>query len=240
MAYCGWGTETRRHRASRQHARRPPSHRQRAPPDSVERLLGRPGKSAVKANSSSVACWWSEVRYVCVNNLPVAVTLLEHQRNSDGRQRAELLRDIRRSSRWHNCGCVAEEACDSHGPVAIELDEPIAILRERLNARKSLLELIEYSLLDPHVRRLVCAAPHALRDPNPIGAHQLCLCIHIHGVLKRPVPVDEPVDRIDVPLPLSRCQSGHEHAQSDRERQEASHVWSPEMGCESACGAGSA
>src|SRR6266571_5017514 len=127
MAYCGWGTETRRHRASRQHARRPPSHRQRAPADSVERLLGRPGKSAVKTNSGSVACWWSEVRYVCVNNLPVAVTLLEHQRNSDSRQRAELLRDIRRSRRWHNCGCVAEEACDSDGPVAIELDEPIAI-----------------------------------------------------------------------------------------------------------------
>src|SRR6266702_3945879 len=214
MAYCGWGTETRRHRASRQHARRPPSHRQRAPADSVERLLGRPGKSAVKTNSGSVACWWSEVRYVCVNNLPVAVTLLEHQRNSDSRQGAELLRDIRRSSRWHNCGCVAEEACDSDGPVAIELDEPIAILRERLNARKSLLELIERSLLDPH----------------PIGAHQLRLSIHIHSVLKRPVPVDEPVDRIDVPRPLSRGQRGHEHAQSDRERQEASHgVVSPNV-----------
>src|SRR2546421_7049138 len=105
-----------------------------------------------------------------VNNLPVAVPLLEHQRNRGG-PRAELLCDLWRSRRWQQRGRVAEEARDRDRPVAIQLDQPIAILREGLHAGESLLELIERGLLDPHVRRLVGAPPPGLHYPDAIGAH---------------------------------------------------------------------
>src|SRR6266705_7105927 len=87
--------------------------------------------------------------------------------HSAPQHRAELFRDLGRSRRWQNRGRVAEEARDCDRSVPIEPDEPITVLRKCLHAGKSLLELIERGLLDPHVHRLVRAAPRALGDPNP-------------------------------------------------------------------------
>src|SRR2546430_16673053 len=110
--------------------------------------VGRTGAadcSRGRVSGRSVPFRWPEVRNMVVNDLPVAISLLEHQRNRLS-PRAELLRDLRGSRRWENRGRVAEEACDGHRPVAIQLDEPIAIFGKRLHAAKSLRELVERSL----------------------------------------------------------------------------------------------
>src|SRR5438876_2093192 len=90
-----------------------------APP--IQRPIRRQSASSTKPpamtlivciESLSVACRWAELRYVGVHNLPVAVPLLKHERNGDGRRRAELFRDLGGRRRWQNRGRVAEEARD--------------------------------------------------------------------------------------------------------------------------------
>src|SRR5207244_8984017 len=75
-----------------------------------------------------------EIRDVRVHDFPVSVTLLEHQGDRRGRRGRRGLGNLGRSSGGDDGRRVAVETGDRNRTICVELDQPITIFGESLNA----------------------------------------------------------------------------------------------------------